>query len=337
VRIAIVNDSVVAQQTLRNALARAPGHQVVWTARNGAEAVDRCIADRPDVVLMDLFMPVMDGIECTRRIMASAPCAILIVTAAMGGSYTNKVYEAMAMGALDAVNTPIAGPTPDKLDDAGLLKKLETIGKLVSPQPPSAPAGRGRASVADGLPMLCAIGASTGGPQAFVEVLSRLGEGFPAAVVLVQHIDPAFASGLSEWLRQKTGFPVRAARTGDVPEPGVALLAATSDHLVLDRRRQLRYTAEPSRVPYRPSVDVFYGSLAAYWPRRSVAALLTGMGKDGAHGLLRLRDAGWTTIAQDERTSVVYGMPRAAAELKAADHVLPIEQIGPAIAARVRA
>lgn len=335
-RIAIVNDSVLAQQALRAVLGRVPAHQVIWTARNGAEAVDRCIADRPDVVLMDVFMPVMDGIECTRRIMASTPCAILIVTAAVGGSYTNKVFEAMSAGALDAVNTPVAGPSGDKFDDAGLLKKLEIIGKLVAPAAIAPPADQARATADDKLPMLVALGASTGGPQAFVEVLSRLGPRFPGAVVLVQHIDPAFAAGLSEWLSSRTGFPVRAAKTGDEPEPGVGLLAATRDHLVLDRRRHLRYTAEPARVPYRPSVDVFYASLAANWPRRSVAVLLTGMGKDGAHGLLRLRGAGWATIAQDQKTSVVYGMPRAAAELKAAEQVLPLDQIGPAIVARTR-
>ena len=168
-------------------------------------------------------------------------------------------------------------------------------------------------------------------------MLSALGRGFPAPVVIVQHVDLAFAPGLARWLTTQSGFPVELVALGEKPRPGVALLAATRDHLVVGEDRALAYTARPRETPYRPSVDVFYHSLAAYWPRPGIAVLLTGMGRDGADGLLRLRKKGWHTIAQDERTSVVYGMPKAAADRGAAARVMPVTDIGPAIRERVLA
>jgi two-component system response regulator WspF len=163
-------------------------------------------------------------------------------------------------------------------------------------------------------------------------VLSGLPKRPDCSVVIVQHVDQQFAAGLAGWLSGYTEMRVVTAREGMAVEPGAVILAATNDHLVLGADLALRYTLEPRDQPYRPSVDVFFASLRRYWPEPGIAALLTGMGRDGANGLLALRTAGWHTIAQDERTSVVYGMPRAAAEIGAAAEILPIEAIGPAIA-----
>ena len=158
----------------------------------------------------------------------------------------------------------------------------------------------------------------------------------PAPVVLIQHIDAALAPGLAHWLTEQTGHEVAVASEGAVPGPGQVLLAATNDHLVVEQgRRRVRYVSEPRDYCYRPSVDVFFASVAAHWPGRGVAALLTGMGRDGATGLLTLRRTGWFTVAQDEATSVVWGMPRAAVEVGAADEVLPLRKIGPMIVERV--
>jgi chemotaxis response regulator CheB len=176
-----------------------------------------------------------------------------------------------------------------------------------------------------------ALGSSTGGPEALARVLGGLPAGFPAAVVIVQHIAAAFAPGLAFWLHGRAALPVRLARAGDEPRPGEVLLAATDDHLVLRPDRRLAYTPDPVDYPYHPSADAFFGSLAAHWPRPGVAVLLTGMGSDGARGLAGLRRAGWLTLAQDEASCVVYGMPKAAVECGAACQVLPLSHLAAAI------
>jgi chemotaxis response regulator CheB len=154
---------------------------------------------------------------------------------------------------------------------------------------------------------------------------------------VVLHLAADYAAGFAAWLRERTGLPVRPAAEGEVVRPGQVYVAVTNDHLVLRSDRRLGYTPEPRDCPYRPSVDVFFDSLAAAWPRPGVAALLTGMQSDGARGLARLKMRGWHTIAQDQATCVVYGMPRAAVELGAVSEVLPLPQIGPAARARLTA
>jgi two-component system, chemotaxis family, response regulator WspF len=333
VRVAIVNDSPLAVEALRRVVTRG-GHAVAWVAHDGVEAIAQCKTDRPDVLLMDLRMPVMGGVECTRRIMADAPCAILVVTATVSGHF-EAVYDAMGAGALDAVNTPVLGPKGDFEGDNAFLEKLETIAKLVAARPP---ASRSRISQTMSVPTerrtappLIAIGASTGGPQALADVLAGMPNDLAAAIVIVQHVDAEFAKGLASWLKDKSGFPTEVALPGRTPQAGLALIAATNDHLVMDPDRRLGYTAHPRKYAYRPSVDVFFHSAAQHWPRASVGVVLTGMGRDGAAGLLALRQAGWATIAQDEETSVVYGMPKAAAEMDAASQVLPLPRIPRAI------
>ena len=153
--------------------------------------------------------------------------------------------------------------------------------------------------------------------------------------MIVQHIAAEFAPSLAQWLAARCRLPVRTARNGDTPAAGIVLVAASNDHLELAPDLSLRYTATPMDYPYRPSVDVLFTSAGTVWPRPGVAVLLTGMGSDGAEGMSRLRALGWHTIAQDESTCVVYGMPKAAAEKRAAVEMLPLPQIGMAVAARV--
>ncbi len=324
-RIGIVNDVALAVEVLRRVVARG-GHDIAWTARDGAEAVEKCAADTPDLVLMDLVMPVMDGVRATAAIMQRCPCAILVVTATVTGNAA-RVFDAMGCGALDAAGTPVLGPDGALAGAEPLLEKIATIAKLLGKSAGCRIAGPSAAAA-----RLVAIGSSTGGPKALAAVLSALPQRSDSSVVVVQHVDLQFASGLADWLSECTNFPVVVARDGMPVEPGVAFLAATNDHLVLGDDLALHYAIEPRNHVYRPSVDVFFASLAERWPNPGIAVLLTGMGRDGANGLLSLRAAGWHTIAQDERTSVVYGMPRAAAEIGAAIEVLPLEEIGPAIA-----
>lgn len=330
-KIGIVNDLPMAVEVLRRALAGDPAHTVVWTAADGAEAVARCAQDTPDLVLMDLVMPGMDGVEATRRIMAQTPCAILVVTSSVGAN-TWKVFDAMGHGALDAVDTPVLGAEPRSAAEP-LLAKIGAIGRLIGNGRPAA-IGAVRRSAA-GTGRLVAIGASAGGPAALSTLLAALPADFPAAIVVVQHVDRQFAAGMAEWLSQHSRLPVQVAAEGEEPRPGRALLAGTNDHLTLKSAGRVGYTPDPVDCAYRPSVDVFFHSVCRLWPGEAVGVLLTGMGRDGALGLKALRQRGWHTIAQDQATSAVYGMPKAAAALDAAVEILALDQIAPRLVERI--
>jgi chemotaxis response regulator CheB len=326
-RIAIVNDSPLAIEALRRSLAFKPALKIAWTATNGAEAIACAKKDTPDLVLMDLIMPGIDGVEATRQIMANSPCAILVVTASIGAQ-SWRVFEAMGHGALDAVDTPELGLGEDRTAAETLLRKIETIGKLIGDKVPRL-ANTGRIRKQQPGAPLVAIGASSGGPAALAKLLAGLPEDLAAPVLIVQHIDKQFAPGMADWLQQYSHWPVRIAVEDERPEPGMVLLAGTADHLVFKAPERLGYTADPLSHVHRPSVDVFFDSCNRHWRGDIYAALLTGMGRDGAMGMKALREKGHYTVAQDAATSAVYGMPKAAADLGAAAEVLPLEKIAP--------
>jgi len=337
-RIAIVNDLLMAVEALRRAVTSSPEHTVAWIARDGEEAVSKCKKDRPDLILMDLIMPVMNGVEATRQIMHGSPCAILVVTATVEGN-VSLVFEAMGHGALDAVNTPVLGTDGSLHGARELLAKIETIGLLIGRKPGPRPAGSGAPAArkaAEQRMQLVVIGASTGGPTALAEILSQIPGDLSAAFVLIQHVDIQFAADFAKWLDGRTHLHVRPAVPGCRPEAGTAWLAATNDHLIMMPDLSLDYSRDPVECFYRPSVDVFFKHAAACWPFTGVATVLTGMGRDGAEGMLLLKKLGWFTIAQDEDTSVVYGMPKAAKEMGAAEAVLPLPRIASAVVDRVR-
>jgi two-component system response regulator WspF len=325
VRIGIANDRPLAVEALRRVIA--PEHQVVWVARTGGETVELCAKTPPDLVLMDLIMPEMDGVEATRRIMASTPCAILIVTANVGAN-ARRVFEAMGHGALDAVDTPGIGSAERQQSVARLLTKIETVGRMLDRKRrvPNIEA-RQRARRAVSGERLVVIGSSAGGPAALATVLRGLPRDFPAAIIIVQHVDEQFALGMAKWLGQQTALTVKVAAEGDHPAPGTVLLAGTSNHLVFKDAERVGYEAEPSEYSYRPSVDVLFQSVSHHWPGEVIGVVLTGMGRDGAVGLRALRNQGHHTIAQDEASSAVYGMPKAAAKLQAAVDILPVDGI----------
>ena len=330
--IGIVNDLEICIKSLQQVLASAPEHRVVWVARDGQEAVDRCRELTPDLILMDLIMPVMNGVEATRKIMQSTPCPILVVTSTVSGN-SAKVFEAMSAGALDAVATPVIGKMDETVIGEELLKKIHRIGQLTGSLHKKPEKSRSIAKPKvqiDGIDLVV-LGCSTGGPNILIEILSALPEKFPASIIIVQHMDKQFTPGLVQWIDSKINLPVSVARAGDIPEPGKVLMACTDDHLVMTSTLTLSYTEEPKDNFYHPSVDVFFSSVAQFWPGEGVAALLTGMGRDGAEGLLALHNRNWYTIAQDRDSSIVYGMPKAAAQLGAATDILPAGKIGKAI------
>jgi two-component system chemotaxis response regulator CheB/two-component system response regulator WspF len=331
--IGIANDLPLAVEALRRVIALRPEHRVLWVAANGEEAVDFCAAQTPDVVLMDLIMPKIDGVEATRRIMARTPCPILIVTSSVGAN-TWRVYEAMGAGALDAVDTPTLAARGIGESALLMLQKIDQIGQLMDK--PWAPRQTAIGPLTRDAQRLVAIGASAGGPAALATVLGSLPADFAAPIVIVQHVDQVFADGMAQWLDGQTSVAVRTAREGELPAAGVALLAATNDHMLLTQNGALHYTREPADMPYRPSVDVFFHSVVEHWPGEALGVLLTGMGRDGAIGLKAMRAKGYDTIAQDEATSAVYGMPKAAATLGAARRILPLGGIAGQLAAFAR-
>ena len=339
-RVGIVNDLAVACEALRRAVVSDPSLTVAWTAHDGLQAVECAQRDRPDVILMDLIMPRMNGVEATRAIMRASPCPILVVTATVSGNAA-LVYEALGAGALDAVNTPTFGKGAELQGAADMLRRIHRIARseasiptaaAPTPRAPSAtPAARARTAE----PHILAIGASTGGPRATADLLRGLPRPLAMPVLVVQHVSSAFVRGYAEWLSAETALPVDLARAGERPVPGRVLVAGEDLHMTLDAAGAISYRAEPAAHLHRPAVDELFASLAEH-AQPGVAVLLTGMGRDGAEGLLALRRAGWHTIAQDEATSVVWGMPGAAQRLGAAVEVLPLARIAGSIASRVR-
>ncbi len=331
-RIAIVEDTLLVAEGLRRIVEGSGDHHVIWIAHNGVEAVDLCQKDMPDLVLMDLIMPVMEGVEATRLIMAGSPCPILIVSTSIT-KYAPQVFSAMGFGALDAVNTPSINQDGSINGKDLFLSKINTIAKLTAEKCPANPKPHTPRMVASSPVQahsnnpLIVIGCSAGGPQALQEILNALPVDFPVPIIVIQHIDELFSNDMGRWLNAHCALEVRIANNYDTPQRGVILLGGTSDHLVFNSAQQLEYTKHPTGLVYRPSVDVFFQSVLKYWQGDVTAILLTGMGRDGSQGLLDCRERGFYTIAQDEATSAVYGMPKAAVKLNAAVDIMPLDQI----------
>lgn len=337
-RVAIVNDMPMAVEALRRCVLAEPGFEVAWIAQNGQEAVTMCAKSRPDLVLMDLFMPVMNGIDAIRLIMRDSPCAVLVITASVKDA-TQDVFAALGAGALDVLDTPTLEGRALSDGASRLGAKLRAMrvlvdaasGPVTSPGALTTPPGQSTR----GEDTLLALGASTGGPAALSDLLKGLRERLAAtsmaapAIVVIQHIEESFAEGLAQWLARDSGWPVELGHDGRVPTPGLVLMAPAAGHLVLSPRGHLVNRPEPRDYPYRPSVDEFYYS-CRHWHGHGMAALLTGMGSDGAKGLLTLHARGWLTMAQEPSSCAVGGMPAAAIKLNATSFVGTPRQIATA-------
>jgi two-component system, chemotaxis family, response regulator WspF len=332
-RIGIIAERQTSAEVLRRAVSQYASHEVLWTAAAAAEAMHRCANHVPDLVLVALPLAGMNGVDVIRSIMSNSPCPILIVTASVRASAA-FVFDAMGQGALDAVDMPTLDAVEITEGEAALLAKIDTISRLIGEKPVSGGDDRRapRAAPSAGRDLLVVIGASAGGPAALAAVLKGLPKEFPARIVIVQHVDGAFVGGMVEWLSQESGQRVSVAKEGERPAIGRVLVAGATGHLRLKTPERLGYTEEPRDYAYRPSVDVFFQSVSRLWRGDVVGVLLTGMGRDGALGLKALRDRGHYTIAQDESSCAVYGMPKAAAALNAAVDVLALDRI----AARVQ-
>ena len=321
IRIGIANDVRLATEVLRRVVEGDSRLSVAWTAIDGAEALRLCGEQPVDLVLMDLKMPNMDGVEATRRIMATCPCPILIVTSTIDG-HLDMVYEALGFGALDVTTTPVVGDK--RVADSGqaLQRKIHALckdhGAELHPTKSLAANVPAHCKIDKAGPSLILIGASTGGPAVIMDMLTALPANFPAAIIIAQHIDPEFVKGLAEWFGSHSRNPVKLAEAGERILVGNVYIAGSDRNLIMSAPDRLDYTDEPKGSFYKPCINALFASAASQCGKNSAAVLLTGMGSDGAEGLLALKRAGIATAAQDEQSCVVYGMPRAAAALGAA-------------------
>ncbi len=335
-RVLVVEDSVTIRKRIVEILSSDPMLEVIGECGDGKTAIEMCAALRPDVMTLDMMLPVMTGLAATEYIMAHHPTPILIVSASTNRGELFRTYEALAAGAVDVLDKPLG----DETDDAWERKLVATV-KIVSrikvithmraklspkhTTPHVAPSA--------GVHRAVAIGVSTGGPSALHDLFSALPKDFSLPILLVIHIAEPFGRAFAEWLDAQLAIRVSVARDGE-PLPPVGqsrvLMAPPDRHLVV-RGGRVHLTDAPERHSCRPSIDTLFESCAVEFGASAVGCLLTGMGKDGASGLLAMRRAGAHTIAQDEATSVVFGMPREAILLDAATRVLPLGDIAAAL------
>ena len=334
IKVLIVNDSLMVQQALRRIIETDPELELVGIGRDGQEGIYLAYSQNPDVILMDIRMPHMDGVQATEKIMRTQPKPILVVTGTMK-AHMSQIYDCLNYGALEVLKAPTV--VDAKLAGKELLSRIRVAAALKKelkktiPIRDGASAGKGGAVKADFKPLaakkVVAIGASTGGPNALLEVLRQLPGNLPAGILLVQHIDPEFAGGLAEWLSGHCGISVSAANGGHVLSNGTACLAAEAKNLVITSQARLSYQSPPPNAIHIPSIDVTLASVAEYYGKAAMGIILTGMGSDGVQGLKKIRAAGGVTVAQDEETSLIYGMPRAAKESGAAEHIIALGKI----------
>jgi two-component system, chemotaxis family, protein-glutamate methylesterase/glutaminase len=344
IRVLVVEDSITVRKRIVEVLQGDPEFQVVAEAEDGRAAIELCLEHQPDVVTMDIMLPKLSGLAATEYIMAHRPTPILVVSASFNRGEVFMTYDALSAGAVDALEKPSGNEPPGEweLRFKSALRIVARVRVITHPRARlqglsgaggrSAPtAQRAHAGEARRLSLL-ALGASTGGPQALVTVLRDLPDECTLPVLVVMHIGAAFAVSLADWMGGQLRRPVRFALTGEALETlsGQILLAPPDRHLSVVRGRLL-LSDGAERHSCRPSVDVLFESLAREGAAGVMACLLTGMGRDGAQGLLALRRAGARTIAQDEATCIVYGMPREAALLGAAEQILPLGEIGRAL------
>lgn len=339
IKVLIVDDSLVSRTYLAYILGQDPGITVVGHATDGESALRQAELLRPNVITMDLLMPGMDGIQATAHIMERVPTPIVIVSTTFSKGDVDKTFQAMTVGAVAIIEKPRAMGTPDGdrmvRETVATVKAMATVPvvrrkkrilePLVTIQPPAvmAPA----MSAID----VIGIGASTGGPPALQTILSQLPAGFPVPILIVQHIAAGFVEGMVEWLQHTCPLKVQLARSGDVPRAGSVYVAPDGNHLEYSRTGALLLSAGPADFGLRPSVARLFASLAANCSQKAVGVLLTGMGRDGADDLKKMRDRGCVTFAQDAESSVVHGMPGEAIRLGAAQYIMPPLEIAAAL------
>jgi two-component system chemotaxis response regulator CheB len=329
ISVLLADDSALTRMVVKDLLRSAHDISVVGEAENGKEAVEMTSLLRPDLVIIDLLMPVMDGLSAIETIMADTPTPILVLSATIDEREVSTAFNAIKKGALDVMEKPegvvtdaAAGFAARLIDKVRMLARIKVIRRWPRSKTRITPV----ASTRSARPEILAIGASTGGPKAVMKIVRALPADFSGKVYIVQHIASGFAKGFAQWLNSESSITVRLAANGDVMTGGEALVAPNDCHMIMDGGK-IRLVDEQPVNCCRPSVDVFFNSLAVEWGTRTVGVLLTGMGKDGAQGLLQIKENGGVTLVQDEESSAVFGMPKAAIALNAAEEVIPLDTL----------
>jgi two-component system chemotaxis response regulator CheB len=347
IRVLIVDDSAIVRRILSDALAAEPDLEVVGTAPDPFVARDKIQSLKPDVLTLDIEMPRMDGLTFLKRLMHYNPMPVIVISS-LGQSSCRVAIEALELGAVEVLAKP-GGPYSVGDLRTGLGQKIRAAARARlrrstagTPPPPLVPKPAAPAAVSSTWPTrsLIAIGASTGGTEAIQQVLMRLPADVPG-IVITQHIPAGFSRAFASRLNEICPMTVREAANGDRVLPGLALIAPGNFHMVLERYGKDAYRVAVKDGPLvcyqRPSVDVMFESVAAIAGADAVGAILTGMGSDGAQGMLRMRQAGARTIAQDEATCVVYGMPREAVRVGAVEKSVPLDKVAGSLLAALRA
>ena len=342
IRILIAEDSPIFIDVLRSAIEAEFDMEVIAVAENGQQAVELCATLRPDLVLMDIQMPILGGLEATEVIMADCPTPILVVTSDPFHGGVDQSFRALSAGALDLIAKPTEVPWPD-VSRRDFVRKIRLLSQV-----PVVRHMRGRraARVHMSTPRLgrvtpsgtvVGVVASTGGPRALARMVADLDMNFPAPILVVQHIMPGFSEHLAQWLDRSGPLSVVEARNGMRLEPGVVYVAPAESHLELGANLVLRTHDEPAIGGHRPSGDLLLESIARYAGPRSIGVVMSGMGSDGTLGLAAIKRAGGATFVQDRDSSVVYGMPQSAIDLGVVEQVVKLEEIARILFSRASA
>lgn len=335
IKVLIVEDSRVSQEHLKYILDAEPDFKVIGVVADGLAAINFLQEQKPDVILMDINMPKLNGIEATRRIMESQPVPIVIISGTYNLKETTMAFEAMRAGAVVAIEKPKGIGHSDYEATAKhlartvkLMAEVKVVRRRASHPPKPVSTTPAVALPKSAVPSkLVVIGASAGGPVALEIILARLAKDFAAPVLVVQHITPGFLEGLVAGLSRTSSLPIQIGVHGESLQAGRVYFAPDNHHMGIDGLDRLVLSQDPPENGCRPAVSYLFRSVATHGPKNAVGVLLTGMGKDGAAELKLMKDKGLITIVQDVSTSLVYGMPGEAVKLGGAQHVLPVNQV----------
>ena len=331
IKVLIVDDSPVSRELLGHLLGADPEIEIIGWARDGAEAIAILEHKAPDVVTMDVHMPGMDGFETTYRIMTEHPVPVIIVTASLDTKTDSPSFRALEAGALAILLKPPGAGHPDHQRAAAeLVRTVKLMSEVRVVRRSIRPGGRQPPLKEEAIPArikIVAIGASTGGPIVVRSILASLPGDFPAPLLVVQHMAEEFIGGFAEWLAGSCAIEVKLGEQGEPIRPGTAYVAPGGSDMGVDNMGRISLTPGKAGQLLCPSVSHLFHNMAERFGKHSVGILLSGMGSDGAVGLKHMNDRGALTIAQDEESCVIYGMPAEAVKLKAAQYVLPPDSI----------
>ncbi len=334
IRVLIADDSAVTRDLLRYILESDPEIIIAGMAANGKEAVELAAELKPDIITMDIEMPVMDGVEATRKIMEKNPVPVIIVSSFWNTADVNLTFRALEIGAIAIADKPKGPAAPDfeseskrlvttvkLMSEIKVVKRVyahknETINLVTGPVKPSAKVIN-----------LVGIGASTGGPQVIEKILRGLRKDFRLPILLVQHITPGFTQGFISWINQSSGIPVKLAENNEKMKGGVCYVAPDNRHMILESGQRIGLSDNPPFNSHKPSVSTLFSSIEKEAGANSAVILLSGMGRDGAAEMKKIKDKGGVTIIQNEESCIIFGMPGEAKKLGAAELELSPERI----------